>query len=101
MAISISGDINIQETMGIIEKYFSNLKKSDKKEVENTDSKEAKQEKKSQEGEGNKICSPISSYCYEPLKDRVFVEMEFEGEPAVMLAFRTVPKIHPDSDSCF
>ena len=98
MAISISGDINIQETMGIIEKYFSNLKKSDKKEVENTDSKEAKQEKKSQEGEGNKICSPISSYCYEPLKDRVFVEMEFEGEPAVMLAFRTVPKIHPDSD---
>lgn len=98
MAISISGDINIQETMGIVEKYFSNLKKSDKKEVENTDSKETKQEKKSQKSEENKICSPVSSYCYEPLKDRVFVEMEFEGEPAVMLAFRTVPKIYPDSD---
>lgn len=93
ISIGISGDIKIQEAIEIISKYFSEVgkekatrRKNNEDTVKNTASDE------------NKICSPISTYCYEPLKERIPVEIQFEGEPAVMLAYRTVPKLHPDSD---
>lgn len=95
ISIGISGDIKIQETIEIIAKYFSDLRK-DKKKDENI--KDNIQAEVKIVDESNKICSPVSGYCYEPLKERTLIEIQFEGEPAVMLAFRTVPKLHPDSD---
>ncbi len=93
ISIGISGDIKVQEAIEIIAKYFSqvgrertSVKKNNENIVKNTI------------GDENKICSPISSYCYEPLKERIPIEIQFEGEPSVMLAYRTVPKLHPDSD---
>lgn len=95
MAICISGDIEIKSAMEIIGKYFSRL----------GNGKGEKEANEKQEGFINdkvsledKICSPVSSYCYSILKERVPLEIQFEGEPAVLLAFRTVPKLHPDSE---
>ncbi len=93
ISIGISGDIKVSEAIEIIAKYFSNIQtRGEKEEVQ----VERGGEKKNEEGE--KICSPISTYCYEPLKERIQIDVQFEGEPAVMLAFRTVPRLHPDSD---
>jgi len=94
LSIGISGDIKIPEAIEIISRYFSDIRKEATKGEDSN--KNLTIEKR--ENEGDKICSPISTYCYEPLKERIPVEIQFEGEPSVMLAFRTVPKLHPDSD---
>jgi len=95
ISIGISGDIQIPEAIEIIAKYFSEVRKDTAKEVDTNENSVTIEKINVTE---DKICSPISTYCYEPLKERVPVEIQFEGEPAVMLAFRTVPKLHPDSD---
>ncbi|MGC8738955.1 MAG: insulinase family protein [Candidatus Hydrogenedens sp.] len=94
LSIGISGDIKIPEAIEIIAKYFSEIRK----EKTNEERSKEKPPIANREIEGNKICSPISTYCYEPLKERISVEIQFEGEPEVILAFRTVPKLHPDAD---
>ncbi len=93
ISIGISGDIKVQEAIEIISKYFSEVGK------EKTTGKKSNQDTvKNTVVNGSKICSPVSPYCYEPLKERIPVEIQFEGEPMVMLAYRTVPKLHVDSD---
>lgn len=96
MAICISGDINIEEAIKIISKHFSKLP-SNSKDSEVPENKDIKA-KLDSDSDSKKICSPASSYCYEVLQERIPVEIQFEGEPAVLLAFRTVPKLHPDSE---
>ena len=92
MAICISGDIEVEKAIEIISKYFSKLGRD--KSVENMSENTVRAKATSEDD----ICSPTSSYCYSVLKERVPVEIQFEGEPAVLLAFRTVPKLHPDSE---
>ncbi|MCX8065179.1 MAG: insulinase family protein [Candidatus Hydrogenedentes bacterium] len=95
MAICISGDIKVDEAIKIISKYFSKLS-PDKNDRVNTNGEVRLEENSRSQGE--KICSPVSNYCYGVLDERVPVEIQFEGEPSVLLAFRTVPKLHPDSE---
>lgn len=73
MAISISGDINTDETIKIIDECFSALK-----------SAEAPKQKNWKE---------------KPLQGRESVTVEFEGEERVLLAFRTAPRSSADADA--
>ena len=71
MAICISGDIDPDETIQIIEEHFSSWKS------ESPLRSEPKWEEK-------------------PLSGREFVQVQYLGEEQVILAFRTAPKFHPD-----
>ena len=71
MAICISGDIDPDEALGIIEKYFSTWKSD----------------------------SPLRTepkWNEKPLAGREFVQVEYLGEEQVVIAFRTAPRHHPD-----
>ncbi|NLN92690.1 MAG: insulinase family protein [Candidatus Hydrogenedens sp.] len=70
MAIFIAGDIDPDETMEIINRHFSHW--------------EAKALPEPQHWEE------------EPLQGREAVTVSYEGEEYVLLAFRTVPHLHPD-----
>ncbi len=71
MAICISGDIDPDETIQIIEEHFSSWKS------ESPLRSEPKWEEK-------------------PLSGREFVQVQYLGEEQVILAFRTAPRFHPD-----
>ncbi len=71
MAICISGDVDPDETLGYLEKYFSSWKNQ----------KALRDEPKWQE---------------KPLQGREFVQVKYLGEEQVLLAFRTAPRFHPD-----
>ncbi len=73
MAIMISGDINVEETIQTIDEYFSALP-------------------------AKKI--PKQGHWKEkPLKGREFAEVNYEGEEFVLLAFRTVKSNHKDAEA--
>jgi len=73
MAIMISGDVNTDETIGIIDEHFSILpaKKAPKQ----------------------------GHWKEKPLKGREFTEVNYEGEEFVLLAFRTVKSNHKDVEA--
>lgn len=71
MAICISGDVDPEETLKIIEENFSTWK--------------------SQE-----ILQEEPSWDEEPLTGREFVQVQYLGEEQVLLAFRTAPRFHKD-----
>jgi predicted Zn-dependent peptidase len=73
MAIFISGDIDIDQTIATIDKHFSAWKP---KEVPETPTWEEA-----------------------PLEGREYVETKYEGEEYVMLAFRTAPLKHEDTEA--
>ena len=72
MAISISGDVDAEETIAVIDEYFSKLP-----------SGKVPKAKKWKE---------------EPLKGREYVEVNYEGEEYVLLAFRTAPRGSKDTE---
>ena len=71
MAICISGDIDPDETIKIIEEHFSSWKSSSPLRAEPT-------------------------WEEKPLSGREFVKVQYLGEEQVLLAFRTAPRFHPD-----
>lgn len=73
MAIFISGDINTEETLRVIEQYFSGWQP---KEVPNT-----------------------GTWDEPAINGREFVEATYPGEEYVLLAFRTVAHSHADADA--
>lgn len=73
MAIFISGDIDIEKTMQIIDTYFSVWPSGDLPE--------------------QKIWKEV------PLNGREEVRVSYEAEEFVLLAFRTVPRNHPDAEA--
>ena len=71
MAICISGDIDPEETIKVIEEYFSSWKSD----------------------------SPLRSepkWEEKPLNGREFVQVQYLGEEQVLLGFRTAPRHHKD-----
>lgn len=73
MAIFISGDINIDETIAIISESFGNWERRDVPEV--------------------------GPWVEEPLQGAERVTVNYRGEEEVQLAFRTVPNGHPDKEA--
>lgn len=73
MAIMISGDIDTEVAIQTIDQYFSKW--------ETKDLPEAK------------------TWEEAPLNGREYVECNYEGEEYAMLAFRTVPNNHPDTEA--
>jgi predicted Zn-dependent peptidase len=73
MAIFISGDIDLEETIRTIDAHFS--------------------------GWEAKPLPEARTWAEAPLQGREFVEEKHEGEEMVMLSFRTVPHSHPDAEA--
>ncbi|MBI1321518.1 MAG: insulinase family protein [Candidatus Hydrogenedens sp.] len=73
MAVFISGDIDIDETINIIDEHFSEWKPKDVPET--------------------------PTWEEAPLDGREYVETQYEGEEYVLLAFRTAPIKHEDADA--
>lgn len=73
MAIMISGDIDPEETVKLIAEHFGAW-------------------------EARPLPEP-EVWEEAPLEGREFVEVVYEGEEQVLLAFRTVPQSHPDADA--
>lgn len=73
MGIFISGDIDTQETIAIIDEYFSPWERKDLPEPKTWEEK--------------------------PLEGAERVTVKYEGEEYVLLAFRTVPVTHPDAEA--
>ncbi len=71
MAICISGDIDPDDCLSIIERYFSVW-------------------------ENRETLRPEPTWEEKPLKGREFVEVQYLGEEQVLLAFRTAPRFHKD-----
>ena len=71
MAICISGDIDPKETIRIIERQFSRWESGEKE-------------------------LKIPMWTEKSLSGREFVQMKYQGEEQVLLAFRTVPRKHED-----
>ena len=71
MAICISGDIDPDETIKIIEEHFSSWK-------------------------SEAPLRPEPKWEEKPLKGREFVKVQYLGEEQILLGFRTAPKHHPD-----
>ncbi len=71
MAICISGNIDPDRTIEIIEKYFSSWKNPE-------------------------ALRPEPKWEEKPLKGREFVQVQYLGEEQVLLAFRTAPRFHSD-----
>lgn len=73
MALVISGDIDIQETRQIIERYFSDWEA--------------------------RPVEPFKAPQEAPIQGVERVKVQYQGEEQVTLAFRTVPYDHPDKDA--
>ena len=73
MAVFISGDIDIDETISVIARYFSVLEPADLPDI------------------------PV--WTEEPLNGREEVRVQYRAEPFVLLAFRTVPRDHADAEA--
>lgn len=73
MAICLSGDIDTQEAIAVIDEYFSRWQPRELPEPKTWDEP--------------------------PLAGREYVERSYEGEEFAMLAFRTVPNGHPDAEA--
>jgi len=73
MAITISGDIAIAETMEIIDRKFSGWERKD--------------------------IPKLRTWEEDPLNGVERVETKYQGEPYVMLAFRTAPHNHEDAEA--
>ncbi|HNT86566.1 MAG TPA: insulinase family protein, partial [Candidatus Hydrogenedentes bacterium] len=73
MAIFISGDIDAEETIEIIDQHFSAWRPGDLPEPQTWEEP--------------------------PLAGREYVECSYEGEEYALLAFRTVPRSHPDAEA--
>ncbi len=71
MAICISGDIDPDETIKIIEDHFSSWK-------------------------SDAPLRPEPKWEEQPLSGREFVKVQYLGEEQILLGFRTAPKHHPD-----
>ncbi len=71
MAICISGDINPEETIKIIEEHFSAWKSSTPLRLE-------------------------PKWKEEPISGREFVQVQYLGEEQLLIGFRTAPKYHAD-----
>ena len=71
MAICISGDIDPDETIKIIEDHFSSWK-------------------------SDAPLRPEPKWEEQPLSGREFVQVQYLGEEQILLGFRTAPKHHPD-----
>ena len=71
MAICISGDIDTEETIKIIEEHFSSWK-------------------------SEAPLRPEPKWEEKPLSGREFVQVQYLGEEQILLGFRTAPKFHPD-----
>ena len=71
MAICISGDIKVQETIELIEKYFSSW-------------------------QNQNSLRPEPTWIETPLNGREFTEVKYLGEEQVLLAFQTAPRFHKD-----
>ncbi len=71
MAICISGDIDPKETIKLIERQFSRWQSGEKE-------------------------LKVPMWTEKPLAGREFVQMKYQGEEQVLLAFRTVPRKHED-----
>lgn len=72
MAIFISGDINLDETISTIARYFSGWQPAPLPDQKTWDES--------------------------PLQGREEVRVQYRAEPFVLLAFRTVPGSHPDAE---
>ncbi|MEE2754809.1 MAG: pitrilysin family protein, partial [Candidatus Latescibacterota bacterium] len=73
MAITISGDIDIAETIQLIDKKFSGWKRKD--------------------------LPKLNTWQEKPLKGIERVETKYQGEEYVMLAFRTAARTHQDAEA--
>ena len=73
MAIFISGDINIEETIELISEEFSAWER--------------------------KELPPAQSWTEEPITDVERVTVTYPGQEEVQMAFRTVPRGHPDQEA--
>ncbi|MDO8909849.1 MAG: insulinase family protein [Pseudohongiella sp.] len=73
MAIFISGDINIDETIDLISKQFSSWER--------------------------KELPPAQTWTEAPINDVERVTVTYPGQEEVQMAFRTVPKGHPDQEA--
>ncbi|MFP4501682.1 MAG: M16 family metallopeptidase [Candidatus Hydrogenedentota bacterium] len=73
MAIIISGDVDTEETIAIIDEQFSRWKRKDLPEPKEFDEP--------------------------PLEGREYVERSYEGEEYVLLAYRTAAKTHEDAEA--
>jgi predicted Zn-dependent peptidase len=73
LCISISGDIDTEETIAVIDEYFSVL--------------------------GEKPLPEREAWELEPLEGRMAVDTQYEGEEYALLAFRTVPHGHEDAEA--
>lgn len=71
MAICISGDIDPENTLKVIEKHFSSWKNPES-------------------------LRPEPQWDEQPIKGREFVQVQYLGEVQLLLAFRTAPRHHPD-----
>ena len=71
MAICISGDIEVKETIELIEKYFSSW-------------------------QNQSSLRPEPTWEEKPLQGREYVEVKYLGEEQVLLAFQTAPRFHED-----
>ncbi len=73
MAIAISGDIDKQATMELIDEHFSSWEA--------------------------KPLPPRGVFEEEPLTEREHVTVEFDAEPYVLMAYRTPGRNHPDAEA--
>jgi predicted Zn-dependent peptidase len=71
MAICISGDIDPENTLEVIEKHFSSWKNPEP-------------------------LRPEPQWNEQPIKGREFVQVQYLGEVQLLLAFRTAPRHHTD-----